>query len=157
MLRTALGAFYILTHPYIILWVCAPKYFLNACMHEWMSDNVNESPRVRVSAILQLYTLRNICLLRGFFDSDLNILRSRAVCCAQLLQSCLTLCDQMDCSLPGSSVHGIPQARILEWVAISFSRRIFPTQGSNLCILFGRWILKTLSHLGSSIAHNECL
>ena len=36
-------------------------------------------------------------------------------------QSYLTLCDQMDCSLPESSVHGISQARILEWVAISFS------------------------------------
>ena len=42
---------------------------------------------------------------------------------AQVLvtQSCLTLCNPMDCSLPGSSVHGIFQARILEWVAISFS------------------------------------
>ena len=37
-------------------------------------------------------------------------------------QSCLTLGDPMDCSLPGSSVQGILQARILEWVAISFSR-----------------------------------
>ena len=37
------------------------------------------------------------------------------------LQSCLTLCDPMDCSPPGSSVRGILQARILEWVAISFS------------------------------------
>ena len=37
-------------------------------------------------------------------------------------QSCLTLWDHMDCSLPGSSVHGILQARILEWVAILFSR-----------------------------------
>ena len=46
-------------------------------------------------------------------------------------QSCLTLCDPMDCSLPGSSAHGIFQARILEWVAISFSRGIFPTQGSD--------------------------
>ena len=36
-------------------------------------------------------------------------------------QSYLTLCDPIDCSLPGSSVHGIFQARILEWVAISFS------------------------------------
>ena len=35
---------------------------------------------------------------------------------------CLTLCDPMDCSLLGSSAHGISQARILEWVAISFSR-----------------------------------
>ena len=37
---------------------------------------------------------------------------------AKSLQSCLTLCDPMDCSPPGSSVHGILQARILEWVAI---------------------------------------
>ena len=40
--------------------------------------------------------------------------------CAQSLQSCPTLCDPMDCSPPGFSVHGILQARILEWVAISF-------------------------------------
>ena len=39
------------------------------------------------------------------------------------LQSCPTLCDPMDCSPPSSSVHGILQARILKWVAISFSRR----------------------------------
>ena len=41
---------------------------------------------------------------------------------SEVAQSCLTLCDLMDCSLPGSSVHEIFQARVLEWVAISFSR-----------------------------------
>ena len=41
---------------------------------------------------------------------------------SEVAQSCLTLSDPMDCSLPGSSIHGIFQARILEWVAISFSR-----------------------------------
>ena len=41
---------------------------------------------------------------------------------SEVTQSCPTLCDPMDCSLPDSSVHGIFQARILEWVAISFSR-----------------------------------
>ena len=41
---------------------------------------------------------------------------------SEVIQSCSTLCDPMDCSLPGSSIHGIFQARILEWVAISFSR-----------------------------------
>ena len=39
-----------------------------------------------------------------------------------VIQSCLALCNPMDCSLPGSSVHGILQARILEWVAILFFR-----------------------------------
>ena len=41
--------------------------------------------------------------------------------CAKLLQSCLTLCDPVDYSPPGSSVHGLLQARILEWVAVSLS------------------------------------
>ena len=41
---------------------------------------------------------------------------------SEVAQSCLTLCVPMDCSLPGSSVHGIFQARILGWGAISFSR-----------------------------------
>ena len=40
----------------------------------------------------------------------------------KLLQSCPTLCDPMDCSLPGYSVHGILQARILEWVVMPSSR-----------------------------------
>ena len=41
---------------------------------------------------------------------------------SEVAESCPTLCDPVDCSLPGSSVHGILQARILEWVTISFSR-----------------------------------
>ena len=41
---------------------------------------------------------------------------------SEVVQSCPTLCDPMDCSLPGFSMHGIFQARILEWFAISFSR-----------------------------------
>ena len=48
---------------------------------------------------------------------------------------CSILCDPMNCSPPGSSVHGILCARILEWVAISFSRGIFPTQGLTLSLL----------------------
>ena len=42
---------------------------------------------------------------------------------SEVSQSCLTLSDPMDCSLPGSSIHGIFQARVLEWGAIAFSRR----------------------------------
>ena len=57
-------------------------------------------------------------------------------------QSCPTLCDSMDCSLLGSSVHGIFQAIVLEWAAISFSRGSSqprdPTQGSNPGLLHCR-------------------
>ena len=48
------------------------------------------------------------------------------VCCCLVAQSCPTLCDPMDCIPPGSSVHGISQVRILEWVATSFSRGSSP-------------------------------
>ena len=41
----------------------------------------------------------------------------------EVVQSCPTLCNSVDCSLPGFSVHGILQVRVLEWVTISFSRR----------------------------------
>ena len=46
----------------------------------------------------------------------------RLVKWSEVAQSCPTLCDPMDCSLPGSSVHGIFQAIVLEWIAISFSK-----------------------------------
>ena len=55
--------------------------------------------------------------------SQQAFLRLYFVCVKVLVaQSCLTLCDPVDCSPPGSSVHGILQARMLEWVAIPFSR-----------------------------------
>ena len=47
----------------------------------------------------------------------------KRILCPQLLQSCLTLCDPMDCRPPGSSVHGILQTRTLAWVAMPSSRR----------------------------------
>ena len=62
-------------------------------------------------------------------------------------QSCLTLCNPMDCSPAGSSVHEVSQARILEWVAISSSRDI-PDPGIDLSLLHTR-ILHYLSHWGS--------
>ena len=69
---------------------------------------------------------------------------------SEVAQSCLTLCDPMDCSLPGSSVHGIFPTKVLEWVAISFSRRsFFSTQGSNLCLQHWKTDSLLLSHLGS--------
>ena len=70
----------------------------------------------------------HICLLRQLLKAGgasisegqlLELLQS------EVAQSCLTLCDPTDCSLLGSSVHGIFQARVLEWVAISFSKNCY--------------------------------
>ena len=62
----------------------------------------------------------------------------------------------MDCSLLGSSVHGILQARIPEWVPISFSRGVSQTQGSNPCLL--HWQVDSLpqSHQGSPTLSYNC-
>ena len=65
---------------------------------------------------------------------------------SEAAQSCPTLCDPIDCSLSGSSVHGIFQARVLEWIAISFSKGIFPTQESNPGLLPCRQPLYCLSN-----------
>ena len=67
-------------------------------------------------------------------------------CVHPVAQLCPTLCDPLDCSPPGSTVHGILQVRTLEWVAIPFSRGIFLTEGSNLhlfCLL--HWLADSSS------------
>ena len=70
--------------------------------------------------------------------------------CYLVVKSCPALCDAMDCSPPGSSVHGIFQARILEWVPISSSRASSQSRDRTCISCIDRWILyKTLSHLGS--------
>ena len=62
----------------------------------------------------------------------------KAVKWSEVAQSCLTLCDPMDCSLPGSSVHGIFQARVLEWGAIAFSRSSWPRDWTQVSHIVGR-------------------
>ena len=76
--------------------------------------------------------------------------------CAKSLQSCLILCDTMDCSPLGSSVHGIPQARILEWVAMSFSRgSSWPRDWTHVpCVSYtGRQVLYHKHHLGNPLLY----
>ena len=79
-----------------------------------------------------------------------------------VIQSSPTLCDPMDCSPPGSSVHGILQARILEWVAISFSRgsscsrdqtRVFHIAGRFFIIWATREQRKPISSLSWCSTH----
>ena len=66
-------------------------------------------------------------------------LRPRKKKQSEVAQLCPTLCDPMDCSLPGSSIHGILQARVLEWVAISFSRASSrPRDGTQVSRIAGR-------------------
>ena len=91
-------------------------------------------------------------MIINFFDCSLSIhfteflmgSEQYDVLLCSIAWSYLTLCDPLDCSAPGSSVHGIPQARILEWVAISYSRGSFSPRDQTqvpLVSCISRWIL----------------
>ena len=75
---------------------------------------------------------------------------------SEVIQSCPTLCDAMDYSLPGSSVRGIFQARVLEWVAIAFSSECLPRLFHVMVALGGTHLVQE-SHLrkAQSIGHLE--
>ena len=72
----------------------------------------------RLRWLLALEELLRDSLSVSGFVSKCQALKSLS----EVAQSCPTLCNPMDCSLPGFSIHGIFQARVLEWVTISFSR-----------------------------------
>ena len=96
-----------------------------------------------------IWLLYNLVLVSAVKQSESVIHIDIHICiCAQLLGH-VWLCDFMDCSPPGSSVYGIFQARILEWVAIFSSRGFFPTQGLNLYLLHCQARSLPLSHQGS--------
>jgi len=78
----------------------------------------------RQATLTDLFTHQhflNLCSMIGALLGDTHM-QDRQLCVCSLTQLCLTLCDPMDCSPPGSSAHGILQARILEWVAMPSSR-----------------------------------
>ena len=95
-----------------------------------LSSFISASPITHFHTAAQGYFLKyksshvTLCVspLATSFCTKNKVSATRSSMHANSLQLCLILCTPMNCSLPDSSVHGILQARILEWVAISFSR-----------------------------------
>ena len=117
--------------------------YLDYCDREWFALEINRDRQAEKDRewIWGWRTLANwdcpTSSLSSIFACLLNISKQVQTlhfhCPMLVSQSCLTLRDAMDCSLPGSSVHGILQARIVEWVATgSLIEGIFLTQGLNL-------------------------
>ena len=97
------------------------------------------------------YTHRESLTLKYFLIAWLHI-----PCCAVLClaaQLCLTLCDPMDCSTSGSSVHWDSQGKNASMDCHALLQGIFQTQGVNPALLHCRWILYHLSHQGSLCVH----
>ena len=90
---------------------CEFKFYISLSLNSTQCESFDEHRNFK----LILWITGVVVCISGF---NFYIL----CCCCVVIQLCLTLCDPMDCSLRGLFVHGVFQARILEWVAISFSR-----------------------------------
>ena len=123
---------------------------------------------VNSSAILGLFDSNQFMLCPwavSFFQSlcpapfppvSLLLIYRAYLACAKSLSLCLTLCDPMDCDLPGCSVHGILQARILEW-GHALLQGLFPTQGWNPGLPHCRQSLSILSHQSSPYSSENAI
>ena len=65
---------------------------------------------------------------------------------SEVAQSCPTPSDPIDCSLPGRSIHGIFQARVLEWVAIAFSMYVYKVFYLSIYLFMDTWVTSTISY-----------
>ena len=103
----------------------------------WYSHRFNNFPQFFLIHAIKGFSIVNEAEVDLTTNPDVIwILQSKV----KVAQSCPTLCDPMDCSLPGSSLHGILQARILDWVAVPFSRESFqPRDQTQVSHITGRF------------------
>ena len=118
------------------------------CIAQWFASSLNAVPWRLPKMVAWIFLLleyavahSGLQLYHSLFHQSLTDRRLGCMHCL-VAQSCETLWDPIDCNTPGSSVHGISQTRILEWVAISFS------SGSSQLLHWKKDSLP-LSHLGS--------
>ena len=99
-------------------------------------DKIFSMAKCKLSFKIQNFICLHLYLQKNLYNFML---------CAKSLQSCPTLCNAMDCSLPSSSVHGILQEIILEWVAVSSSRGSSgPRNGTCVCYIYLHWQASSL-------------
>ena len=95
---------------FLLFWVCFKRFFFSSLPHVFLGNTY-------IHVVFALLFLLWVYL---------SIVGLVLVCMCELItQSCLTLCNSMDCNLPDSSVRGILHARLLEWVAMPFPRGSF--------------------------------
>ena len=110
-MKAVTDLFWNITLQVYVLWIFFPlvRVFISWSIWTWNVCVVTVAFKISVG-----------CYIYSFLGSALQLL-CVAAAPAKSLQLCPTLSDPMDCSLPGSSIHGIFQARVLEWGAIAFS------------------------------------
>ena len=124
--------------------------FFSACCLAWgisvPQPDIEPEPTALEMPSPNLWTTRKVpgclCSYSTFLVLIISCLVSRLhMCCCLVAKSCPTLCNPMDCSPPGSTVHGILQARLPEWVVISSSRASSQPRDQTHISCIGRWIL----------------
>jgi len=108
---------------------------INVCLGRSAEGASTHLPFLFCRLSLHLQKLRNVWSLGNYSPWRLGVARTWLVCvCGQLLSRVWVFCDSLDCSPPGSSIHGISHARILEWVPLPL-QGIFLIQVSDLGLL----------------------
>ena len=88
----------------------------------WFAWNTFRWSSLLLFVLFQMWGHTIACYFISAYCMHFNFLPEFVTFESEVAQLCLTLCDPIDCSLPGSSVHGIFQTIVLEWIAISFSK-----------------------------------
>ena len=120
-------------------------FFTNICFQRFFIDIYTEYCMCFFNTVFALYRNNSVWFLFLIWKN----LKSCETNCCLVPKLCPTLCDHMDCSRPGSSVHVILQARILEWVVSSFFRGSSWPRDRTCVFCIGRRILYHLRHQGS--------
>ena len=138
--------------------VIQKQIFIEHLVHVRHVGNIRKQNRL-IFLLSGLYTLVGEFMQMEVSKNIINKQITHTCMRAKSLQSCPTLCDPMDCSPPGSSVHGILQARILEWVAVpSFRKYSWPRNWTRISYVsyVGRWVLYHWHHLGTPKSQFLC-
>ena len=150
-------------------WFCATDAFYFFFLISWMGDLLRSISMIykaiSLSVVLNYLKMNNppiktLLLINKCVGKSVYLIHKGHHACvrAKLLQSCLTLCDPMDCNSPSSSVHGILQARTLQWLAMPSSRISFQPRDRTHTFC-GSWIAGrffTSGPLGKLKGHHIC-